>query len=319
MKKFFVIAGLFFITAGAVFAEDAVKVNDAARSSSEHAVQDSDLTTTSVTIFSEKGRLGDKFGLKGENGEVLVKPVYKKLIKVGNSAWISQKRSKFGLIDKSGNYLVEPKYQFADRIFGRYAKFGNGKDYGLYNEEGKAVIKPEYSAIEPLRGGMFLTCKNYKYGIVNLEGKELLPNAFDSIYMPERNKIRVKYERQWYELGEVSKEHIELPDEITRVTYDNKEFAITKIVTSPVAASGYSAVTATNYFLKLFSAISPSYEKTIDDLVYSQGADAVNILMNFSWIPKFPVTYVKNYYGNLKAPNNGPLNDIRDELKNHIK
>ncbi len=306
MKKIFVILALIIFTSASFAATPAKDAQDA-------VIQDSDLTTTSVEVFSEK----NKFGLKSETGEVLVNPVYKKLIRIGNSAWICQKGNKFGLIDKSGNYLIEPKYHFADRMFGKYAKLGNGKDYGLYDEKGHAVIKPEYTYIEPLRGGMFLTCKNYKYGVLNSEGKELLANKFDSIYMPERNKIRVKYEGQWYDLEELSREHIELPDDV--IVVDDRKFTITKIVANPVATSGYSAVSATNYFLKLFSAISPAYEKTIDDLMYSQGADAVNILMNFSWLPKFPFTYSRNYYNNLKAPNNGPLNNIRDELKNHIK
>lgn len=306
MKKFLIILFLFICT-GAVFAEE----------TQDAAIQDAELPTTSIEVYSEK----DKFGLidkSGEAGVVLVKPVFKKLIKIGNSAWICQKGSKFGLIDKYGNYLVQPKYQVADRIFGKYAKFGNGKDYGLYNEKGYAVIKPEYMSIEPLQGRMFLTCKNYKYGVINIEGKELLAHKFDNIYMPERGKLRIKYEGQWYELSELTTEHIELPDDVMKLTYGNKEITITKIVTNPVAASGYSAVTATNYFLKVFSAISPSYEKTIDDLVYSKGADAVNTLMNFSWIPKFPYTYAKNYYNNFKAPNNGPLSDIRDVLKNNV-
>jgi len=313
MKKFLIVLSLFFYM-GAAFAGDAAnEAGNANRNSTRHEVEDADLTTTSVQIFQEKNR----FGLQSDTGEVLVKPVYRKLVRIGDSAWITQRHSRFGLIDKSGNYLVRPRYQFADRIFGRYAKLGNRKDVGLYDETGHAVISPEYSAIETLGRGMFLTRKNYKYGIVNMEGKEILPNIFESIYMPERGKIRVRYERQWYELGEVSREHIEIPEDIIKM--DNRDFTITTIVTSPVAASGYSALTATNYILKLFSALSPSYEQTIDDLIYSRGADAVGILMNFSWIPKFPVTYAKNYYNILKAPNTGPLSDIRSVLRNHIK
>jgi len=306
MKKFIVILSLFFIFTGAVFADEVQGVV-------QDEIQDAVLSTTSVEIFQDK----NCFGLKSETGEILVMPVFRKLIKIGDLAWIAQKNSRFGLIDKSGSYLVEPKYRFADRMFGKYAKLGNGKDYGLYDETGYAVIAPEYSVIEPLRGGMFLINKNYKYGVLNSKGEELLPNIFDSIYMQDRNTMRVKYEGQWYELNEPS--HTELSDDITKLICGNKEFTITKIITSPAAASGYSAVTATNYFLKVFSALSPSYEQTIDELVYSQGADAVGILMNFSWLPKFPYTYAKNYYNNIKAPNTGPLNNIRGELKNRIK
>lgn len=299
MEKFFIILTLFFVST-AVYADTAL-------------IQDADLSSGGAQVFTEK----NKFGLKNDDGTVLIKPTFKKLIKIGDSAWICQRNNnKFGLIDKNGTFLVAPKYQYADRVFGRYAKLGNGKDYGLYNDKGHAVVPPEYSSIEPMKGGMFLTSKDYKYGIVSTEGTVLLENKFDSIYSPERGKIRVKFEGQWYELNEVSKGHIGLPEDILKA--GGREFTITKIVSNPAAASGYSAVTATNYFLKVFSALSPSYEKTIDDLVYSQGADAVGVLMNLSWISKFPYTYAKNYYSNLTAPNNGPLNDMRYNLKNQV-
>ncbi|GBF22905.1 hypothetical protein tpqmel_0309 [Candidatus Gastranaerophilus sp. (ex Termes propinquus)] len=312
MGKIFLILSLFFVSLAA-FAQGAQGVV-------EGAVQDSVLTTTSVEVFSEKGKSADKFGLKcTESGEVLVEPKYKKLIKIGDRAWLAQKNNKFGLIDKQGNYLVDAKYRFADRLFGRYAKLGNGRDFGLYDEAGHAVIKPEYSVIEPLGYGIFLTCKNYKYGVHNSEGEELLANVFDSIYMPERGVLHARYQGHWYELNEVTSRHIGLPEDIALAAGGSTIFTISNIVANPLATSGYSAVSATNYFLKVFSALSPSYEKTIDDLMYSQGADAVNILMNFSWIPKFPITYAQNYYNILKAPNTGPLSDIRDGLKTHIK
>ncbi len=259
MKKFLII--VFFVCALGVCAEE---------------IQDAELTTGPVEVFQENNR----FGLMSETCQVLVKPVFKKLIKVGDSAWICQKNNRFGMIDKSGNYLVKPKYRFADRVFGKYAKLGNSKDFGLYDETGTAVIAPEYTVIEPLRGGLFLTCKNYKYGVVNMKGEpvELPENALSEAPSPE-------------------------------LTPAAKTAAVT----------GYSAVTAGNYFLKPFAIISPAYEQTIDELVYSRGADAVNVLMNFSWIPKFPHTYIRNYYNALKTPDTGPFSNKREELKKRIK
>jgi len=162
---------------------------------------------------------------------------------------------------------------------------------------------------------MFLTRRNFKYGVVDLSGKEVLPNIFDNFYMLERNKMRVRYEGAWYDLDLISEHQ---PREFTG-DGDGGSFTITRIITNPLSVSGYSAVTGANYVLKLFSALSPSYEQTIDDLIYSQGADAVGILMRFSWLPRFPMTYAKNYYHNIKAPNTGPLNDLRDVLRSHIR
>jgi len=300
LKKFLIIILICFICINAAISEE---------------IQDAVLTTVPIEVFGEN----NKFGLKSETGDILVKPTYRKLIKIGSKAWICQKGSRFGLIDASGSYLVQPKYSHADRFFGKYAKLGNDNDYGLYDETGKAVIAGEYSSIDPLWGGMYLVSKNYKYGIMDAEGKELLPTGFDNIYMPERDKIRVKLDGQWYELSKAPSGDIALPDNVTKIQYEGREFLITKLVANPVAVSGYSVVSATNYALKIFSALSPAYEQTIDELMFSQGADAANVLMNFSWLPKFPLTYAKKYYNNLKAPNNGPLNDFRNELRNQIK
>ena len=57
-------------------------------------------------VFNDDG----KFGLKDENGNIVVKAEYKKLIRLGESGWIIQKGSKFGIMNDEGKILVEPKY-----------------------------------------------------------------------------------------------------------------------------------------------------------------------------------------------------------------
>ena len=83
--------------------------------------------------------------------------------------------------------------------------------------------------------------------------------------------------------------------------------------------SGYSVLTFSDYLIKIFSSISPAHEDTIDELMLSQGADTVNILVKLTWIPKYPVVYVKKYYENVRNPNNGPLSGVRKELKQKAK
>ena len=51
----------------------------------------------------------------------------------------------------------------------------------------------------------------------------------------------------------------------------------------------------------------------------SQGAETVSIFIKLSWLPKYPFTYAKKYFSNLRNPNNGPLVDVRNELKQKIK
>lgn len=241
------------------------------------------------------------------------------MIKLGDNAYIIQnKKYKFGIMDDKGNILIKPKFRHADRVLGKYAKLGNSSDYGLYDETGNTIIPPEYDAIELLFGGMLLTYKNYHYGVSDFNGKVLLDNKFNDIYMPKPNIIRLNYEGQWYEIEQVTAETLTLPEDIYSIK-ENQDFKVTNLVTNTGVMSGYSVLTFTDYLIKIFSSISPAHEATIDELMFSQGAETVNILIKFTWLPKYPFTYAKNYYHTVRNPNNGPLADIRTKLIRQIK
>ena len=267
------------------------------------------IVKTKLNVFSDED---NNFRLKDSAGNVIVEPEYKKMIKLGDS-WIIQKKSKYGLMDSTGKYLIEPKYRHVDRILGKYVKLGNSNDFGIYNEKGETVIPPEYTSVDILFGGMFLTKKNYKYGVCDKNGNVILDNIFDDIYMPKPNIMRIQYNGQWYEIEQIAGGELQLPDDVKNIK-GNTNFKVTEFITNPVTASGYSAVTFTDYFLKIFSSISPAHEETIDELMLSQGADTVNIFIKFTWLPKYPFTFAKNYYHNLRTPNNGPLADVKTEL-----
>ena len=51
----------------------------------------------------------------------------------------------------------------------------------------------------------------------------------------------------------------------------------------------------------------------------SQGAETVNIFIKFTWLPKYPFTFAKKYYHNMRTPNNGPLSDIKNDLKQKME
>ncbi len=267
-----------------------------------------------TTFENEKGL----WGLKNSSGEICIQAQYKKIIRLGQSSFIVKKGNKFGLIDYNGKVLVPMKYTHAERVLGKYLKIGNGSKFGLYNEFGEELLKIEYSSIDILFGGMFLTCKDYKYGVVDNRGNILLDNVFDDIYMPEPHIMRIKYLDHWYEIEQIAKGNLTLPQDIQNIKA-NKNYIVTQLTENPVNAVGYSAVTFTDYLLKLFSSISPSHEKTIDSLMLSQGADAVSIYFKLSWLPKYPFVFAKNYVNMVKNPNNGPLSKIKSNIRNKIR
>ncbi|MBQ8634824.1 WG repeat-containing protein [bacterium] len=264
--------------------------------------------------YSEK----NKFGLI-KNNEKITKPIYTKLIRLGDSSWLFLKKNRYGIISNTGEILVEPKFTQAYRFSGgRFAKLGKGNKYTLFNEFGNALTTNEYSSIDILYGKMFLVQKNYKYGLINYEGDIILAPVADDIFMPKPNILKVQYDNVWYEIQQTNKGEIELPSDIIDIKEASKTFEITKIVHKPVTSTSYGIVSTSDYFIKLFSSISPSYEETIDELILSHGADTATILMKSSWLVKFPFVYAKNYVNNIKTPNNGPLSDIKTNLKNKI-
>lgn len=264
-------------------------------------------------VYSENGQ----FGLKDNDGTVITEADYKKLIRLGESGWIIQKGAKFGIMNDDGKIVVEPKYNRADRILRKFAKLRRGDKVGLFDEKGFVILPAEYSSIDLLFGGMLLTCKNYKYGVTDFNGQPILDNIFDDIYMPKPNVMVLTYNGQQYSIEGVSATEMVLPLDITTIE-SNENFKITELIQNPVATTGYYSISATNYFLKIFSSISPAYEQTIDELMFSQGADAAGVIMKFTWLPRFPFVYVKKYCQNLVAPNNGPLSGVKTNLKKQL-
>ena len=317
MKKFLLIIICIFLIQGNIYAtpddKDAtgVEINTAKE---EPVFVMEELTKSKAEVFSEN----NMFGLKdSETGDILVKPLYLKMVRVGKSAWIVQKKNKFGLIDSAGNYLLEPKYRHVDRILGRYVKFGNDSDFGVYDEFGNEILPPIYNSIDLLYGKMFLTYKNFRYGVSDFKGNVLIANICDDIYMPSRDVMKIKYLGTWYEIEDVSVEKLYLPETITNMK-KNTEFKVTDIVADTGNISGYSILTFSDYFIKVFSSISPAHEETIDDLILSHGVDTVDILKSFVWVPKYPATFAKKYYVHVRNPFNGPLADLRYNVKNKI-
>ena len=269
-----------------------------------------------VSVYSDNN---GKFGLKDSKGNVIAEPDYKKLIKLGESAWIMQKGNKFGVIHDTGKVIVEPKFNQAERVLGKYAKLRKGDKYGIYDDMGFEILPPEYSSIDLLYGGMFVTSKNYLYGITDLNGMLILDNIFDDIYMPDFNTLVLVYNGSVIEVKRKAGQEIDLPFDVQTINDNANIVGLSDLASNPFASTGYYGITATDYLLKLISSISPSYEETIDELMFSQGADTVSVLVRCSWIPKFPFIYTKNYFKNLRNPYGGPLSKTKRTLKQKIK
>ena len=144
------------------------------------------------------------------------------------------------------------------------------------------------------------------------------PNYLQSNRMPQQNVMMVQYNGRWCKIERISEQEITFPADINMLKED-KDFKMTNLVVNTGVGAGYSVLTLTDYALKLLSSLSPAYEATIDELMFSKGADTVPVIMKFTWLPKFPIVYVKKYINIFKTPNNGPLNEVKENIIQHIK
>lgn len=266
----------------------------------------------------------NKFGLKDSTGDVITKAKYKKLIRLGTSSWIFQERTRFGIIDDNGNIIIHAVYNQAERILGKYVKFRKGSRYCLLNEKGYDILGdsvedgPEmFSSIDLLHGGLIVTSKKHKYGLYSFNKNTQLDNIFDDIYMPDKDTIVVVYGGKPLEFKR--RDSNDSPFCFVFVDLKDQDIKLGDLASSPLATTGYYSITFTDYILKIISSISPAYEETIDELMFSHGADTVSVLMKCSWLPKFPFVYAKNYYYNVTDPTNGPLNKAKKSLRKQIK
>ena len=266
-------------------------------------------------VYSEN----NKFGLKDKKDNIITKAEYKKLIRLGENAWIMQDGVKFGIINDEGRVLVKPKYNQAERVLGKFVKFRKGDKYGIFDEMGFEILPVQYSSIDLLYGGMFVTSKNHQYGITDMNGQIILDNIFDDIYMPDFNTLVIVYNGRQLEIKREGGSSMNVPFDIQSIHEDLSTLNFSDITGSLLASTGYYGVTFTDFVLKLFSSISPAYEQTIDELMFSQGADTVSVLMKCSWLPKFPFVYAKKYYTNVTDPFRGPLSKTKRSLRQKIK
>lgn len=268
-------------------------------------------TLQKATVYQVK----NKFGLKSGD-TILTEANYTKVIKLGENAWIVQYKNKYGVMNHKGEIIVPIKYRWADRIGSNLVKLGNDNDYGVYNDLGEVIILPDYSLIERISKDFFLTCQNYKYGLVDMSGNIVLENMFDSIFIPDEKTLVLQYQGEWFKLDILKKEDIGF--EIKK-SQDDGANSIGEVMVKTGAISGYSVLTFTDYVLKLFSSLSPAYEATIDELMFAKGGDAVPVIMKFTWLPKMPFTYVKNYYKQIRKKESDVLSQPRYYLKRKYK
>jgi len=164
--------------------------------------------------------VGDKDGLLKDNGDVVIKPIYKRINSfqgefekyphpnLVNLHWIEDDKDKayaivenidgkFGVIDKQGNLKLKVVYDSIGSFFNGFAKIEINKKFGLIDKEFNIVLKPIYDEIEEFVFHTAIVKQNEKYGCIDKDIHLKIKPLYDRIYVDSEGMKRIELDDKW--------------------------------------------------------------------------------------------------------------------------
>jgi hypothetical protein len=193
-------------------------------------------TYTDIQEFDEQlatVKQNGKWGILHRNGDMVVKPLYKQIIKKGANSYdlvsftqwkaVSRKKEnlftseydnlqplnneiysyqytgKYGLLNEKGNKISEPLYDEITLFVKDLAVVKSGAAYGLISKRGELLVQAKYQAIVIDSSSNVVKAKEAgKWGIMNRSGKAITPFIYEEIRLQPYGLFAVKQGSQWY-------------------------------------------------------------------------------------------------------------------------
>lgn len=158
--------------------------------------------TSAITVEQKDGLINNK-------GEVLVKPIYKKIFHLenltSNKKFVIVKNidNKYGIIDTDGTLKLKVIFDSIGNFFNGFAKIEVNGKFGLINEDFEIVLKPIYDGVRDVIDKSvivknFNKNKKIQYGCLNSTNMEIiLPLDYDMIYLSSEDRMRTYKDGLW--------------------------------------------------------------------------------------------------------------------------
>lgn len=163
---------------------------------------------------------GNKEGIVNQSGYIIVKPIYKQILKFDgtnsfinhpnfvNLHWIHNKsddaysivqdiNNKFGVINQKGQLLLKPIYDSITYFFDGFMRIQIGDHYGLVDKNFNIVLKPKYNMINEFTDSIAIITKKGKYGCIDKDMKIKIKPTFDKIYFQQEQFLRTALDNKW--------------------------------------------------------------------------------------------------------------------------
>jgi hypothetical protein len=127
---------------------------------------------------------GNKMGIFGMDGEVLVKPQYDAIEPLKRKYWIVKENNAYGVIDMHGNEIIPMRYQsasFSEDLL-KLKKDDHITAYRVTSDTLYEVLNTTYPEIEAIgtESTYFIIKENGKFGIINNKGT-VVPPIYEKI------------------------------------------------------------------------------------------------------------------------------------------
>lgn len=163
---------------------------------------------------------GNKEGVVNQSGYVVVKPIYKQVLRFDGSdnfinhpnfvnlhwihnqsnqayAMVKDINNKFGVINQKGELLLKPIYDSITYFFDGFMRIQIGNHYGLVDESFNIVLKPQYDMINEFTESIAIIKNNGKYGCINKDMIIKIKPTYDKIYFQQEEFLRTTLDNKW--------------------------------------------------------------------------------------------------------------------------
>ena len=111
-----------------------------------------------------------KWGLMDREGNILVKPEFKRIYDYTDGVALVVQNGKMGFMDNDGNWLIKPKYEKALNFTEGLASVQTGGKWGYIDKTGKTVIAPQYEMAWRFGSGLAAVSQDNQVFYINKKG-----------------------------------------------------------------------------------------------------------------------------------------------------
>lgn len=157
-------------------------------------ISSSNIGTTTHLIFSED----DFQGILNQNGDVIVKPQFKKLdfMSKANSIdrnyelLIAKRGDSSAILDLSGHPKTDYEFSYIGQLKNGFKVAKKDRKYGVLDNNYNNIIPYIYDDLIQRPNLGYLVKINDKYGLIDFNGKELVPIIYDQLNFVTSNIFR---------------------------------------------------------------------------------------------------------------------------------